>query len=799
VVAGVLGAPVAAAAAPAALAFDIPAQPLADALVAFGQQAGVSVGAHELALCAPRSRAVKGRYTPAAALARLIQGTRCGFETVDPRAFSVGPRRTPAPPRRAAPAAAAAPAPQAPAEMLLDLTVTTTRRPSLISRTPASVSIASGEDLVAGRVDSLQDLAPEFAGVTVTNLGPGRNKVFVRGLSDGAFTGRTQSTVGLYLDDVPITYNAPDPDLRLVDVQRVELMRGPQGSLYGEGSMGGIVRIVTNKPDLEASTAGAAAGGALTDGGSASYAVDGVVNAPLIPGRLGLRIVGYSEQIGGYVDDVLLNLPRANRTRRAGGRVAVTGVLSPEWRVTAGVTGQSLRSSDSQYAQGGLPPFQRANAVQEPHDNDFAQGYVTVDGEGGWGQFKLSSAYLSHAFDSRYDATPTLPIFGSAAGHGGYTERTRVDLAVTEATLASPAGGRFEWLLGAFGSVTRQDLRLDLSEFMPQGARPIYGEDRHDRLGEAAIYGEASYALTPSLTVTAGLRAFYAWLRTTSVRVQGPVHAGFQGQLDSSDLSPKLVLSWQASPRLLAYVQAAQGYRVGGFNTSGRLNQPFSASISGRQPDRQFRPDELWSFEVGAKASLAAERLQLRTALFYADWASIQSDQFLVSGLPYTANVGRGVNTGLELEAGYRATPALTLRLNFLANGPQLTRRDPTYPARRNASLPAVPGFSGAFTVDYRRPIGAGLTAILHGRVGYVGRSILTFQEQAASAMGSYFTGRLSGGIETRRWRLTAFVDNPANGEGDTFAFGDPFTQGRVRQFTPMRPRTVGVTLAIGM
>jgi hypothetical protein len=157
------------------------------------------------------------------------------------------------------------------------------------------------------------------------------------------------------------------------------------------------------------------------------------------------------------------------------------------------------------------------------------------------------------------------------------------------------------------------------------------------------------------------------------------------------------------------------------------------------------------------------------------------------------------VNTGLEVETGYRATQALTLRLNFLANGPQLTRRDPTYPARRNASLPAVPGFSGAFTVDYRRPIGGGLTAILHGRVGYVGRSILTFEEQAASAMGSYVTGRLSGGIETRRWRLTAFVDNPADGEGDTFAFGDPFTMGRVRQFTPLRPRTVGVTLAMGM
>ena len=794
--------PAAGSAAEPTAAFSIPAQPLPDALVEFGLQAGVSIGVHDVGRCGATARAVIGRYAPARALARLLEGTRCGFEVVDARAFSVGPeralaataaKRAPPPP----PEAEATPGPAS--EVLLDLTVTTTRRPSLISRTPASVSIASAESLIAGRIESLQDLAPEFAGVTVTNLGPGRDKVFVRGLSDGAFTGRTQSTVGLYLDDVPVTYNAPDPDLRLVDVERVELMRGPQGSLYGEGSMGGIVRIVTRKPDLGAAAEGAAVGGAVTDRGDPSYSVDAMLNAPLVRDRLGLRAVAYSEQIGGYIDDAALGVPRANRTRRTGGRFALTGAVSPEWRATFGATAQSLNSADSQYAQGGMGPLQRANAVTEPHDNDFAQFYGTLEGEGDWGRFKLSSAYLVHAFDTRYDASAALPIFGSRGPVGAYNENNHVGLSVTEATFTSPAGARFQWLGGVFVSVTRESLQLNLSDVLPAGPAPVYVEDRRDRIGEAAIYGEASYALTDRLTATAGLRAFYAWLRTTSVREQDAVQRLFAGRMDSSDVSPKLVLSWQGSPRVLAYLQAAQGYRVGGFNTSGRLPQAFNAALTGHQPDRQFRPDKLWSFEAGVKASLAGQRLQLRTAAFYADWRDIQSDQFLPSGLPYTANVGRGVNTGLEAEAALRASPSLTLRANFLVNGPQLTRRDPTYPARRNASLPAVPGVSGALTADYRRPVGSGLSAVLHGRVGYVGRSILTFEEQASSAMGAYFTGRLSGGVETERWRLTAFVDNPANGEGDTFAFGDPFTQGRTRQFTPLRPRTVGLTLAVGM
>jgi outer membrane receptor protein involved in Fe transport len=202
---------------------------------------------------------------------------------------------------------------------------------------------------------------------------------------------------------------------------------------------------------------------------------------------------------------------------------------------------------------------------------------------------------------------------------------------------------------------------------------------------------------------------------------------------------------------------------------------------------------------MGAKAALADQRLQLRASVFHTDWRDVQSDQFLPSGLPYTANVGRAVNTGFEGEAAFRVDRALTLRLSFLANAPQLRQRDPTYPARPNASLPAVPRHSLSVIGDWRRDVAPGLTAVLYGRVAYVGASVLTFQEQEASQMGNYVTARLAAGFETSRWRVTAFVENPANAEGDTFAFGDPFTQGRVGQSTPLRPRTVGVTLATGL
>jgi outer membrane receptor protein involved in Fe transport len=792
-----LCAPCVASAAPSPqVVFDIPSQPLGEALVRFGLQAGVSVGAGDLSRCGPVSRRLNGRFTPAAGLARLLAGTGCMARAVDARAFSVQPRPEVA--QTAGPASApATPAP--PTEVVLDLTVTATRRPSLVSRTPASVSVVSGADLTSARIESLSDLAPEFAGVTVTNLGPGRNKVLVRGLSDGAFTGRTQSTVGLYLDDTPITYNAPDPDLRLVDVEQVELMRGPQGPLYGLGSMGGIVRVVTHKPELSRFSAGAAVGAAVTRTGDPSYALDAMLNVPVAQDRLAVRGVGYVETAGGYVDNVGLGLKNVNGTARQGGRLAVTAALSPDWQLALGGVRQSMHSNDAQYIQGGVGGLRRSTKVREPNGSDFSQLYASVEGALPWARLRVTAALSDHFYGTRSDASNGLAVFVARTDVGAFDQDYRIQLAMAEAVLTSSTGGRLQWLAGVFASRTREAMYLDISEFGSAGPRQLFGEERHDRLGEVAVYGEASYAIDRRWTLTAGLRGFHAWLDTDSIRHQQAIPLTFAGSLDSAKLSPKAVLSWQASPTKLFYAQAAQGYRTGGFNTTGRIAQQFNASRTGNQPNRQYRPDTVWSFEAGSKMSFEDRRWELRLAAFYTDWRDVQSDQFLNSGLPYTANVGRAVNTGFEGEVAYRLGSSLTLRANALIAGPQLTERDRTYPARPNASLPAVPRYSAAVSGEWRPELRPGLTGVFYGRLGYVGASILTYQEQAASQMGNYVTARLAAGVETRRWRLTAYVDNPADAEGDTFAFGDPFTQGRVRQSTPLRPRTFGLTLAAGL
>jgi outer membrane receptor protein involved in Fe transport len=181
----------------------------------------------------------------------------------------------------------------------------------------------------------------------VTNFGPGRDKILLRGLSDGVFTGRTQSTVSLYLDDVPLTYNAPDPDLRLIDVDAVEVLRGPQGVLYGAGSIGGVVHIITHKPDLDTYSGSLSLTGILTKSGVPSTILKGMANMPLLPGRLGLRVVAYRETDGGYINDPVLHRTDVNQTSRTGARALVLLQLSRDWKATLGGVYQSINSAET--------------------------------------------------------------------------------------------------------------------------------------------------------------------------------------------------------------------------------------------------------------------------------------------------------------------------------------------------------------------------------------------------------------------------------------------------------------------
>jgi iron complex outermembrane receptor protein len=764
--------------------FHLPAEPLESALVRFAVQGGVSVGGLPAPGCSGVSHAVSGSMTPARALAVLLP-TGCRFEPLDSRSFRITGRPAPAeatPLRRLETESYVAP-------RLAELVVSAEKRPEFLTRSASAVSVLSAGDILALGGKSFDEVAAQVVGVAVTNLGSGRNKIFVRGLSDGAFTGKTQSTVGLYLDDVPITYNAPDPDLQLADIDRVEVLRGPQGTLYGSGSIGGIVRMVTAKPDVTDAYGSVSVEGMLTQHGDPSSGVEAMANLPLADGRAAVRGVVYGDARGGYIDNPELGLRDVNSSRRSGGRLAALVDLPDGWRLEGGVAHQSIDTADSQYTQGSDGPLARDAAVREPHENDFSEIGLTALHAGAGADLKISTAFIDHKLATRYDATGAFRAAGGSRTGGAFDENTRINLWTTEALLSSNGAGPLRWLTGAFVSYTDEVDAAQLAGVNPpEPARSIYR--RHDLLSEAAVYGEVAYDLTARLTATAGARWFATRVQTHADAFDlAPVPlAPVRARLTDQGLAPKLRLSFAVTPDVVVYAQVQEGYRAGGFNI------PAPAGGTVETVAARFRPDHLWSYELGAALPLFDQAVILRGALFHADWRDLQTDQRLASGLPMTVNIGNGSNTGVEGEAVWRPNAKLQVRANVLLEDPQINRAFDVFPARRDIGLPGVPYAMGAADVRYRWRIGR-LDAETSAQVAYVGRSYLTFDGGTGNGMGGYASGRVAAALGAAAWRATAYVDNVADQVGNTFAYGNPFSRGRATQATPLRPRTFGLGL----
>lgn len=764
---------------------DIRKATVSETLIELGVRLGVSVGGVEA--CKGPGAPLVGSFTLREALDRAVAGRGCAYTLVDAHTIRFSPLK-PAPPAQVA-VRPVAPTTIEPVAPLAPLIVTAGKRPARLGSLPGGVSVIGSPQLQDTGVGETGSVSRQTAGFITTNLGAARNKILLRGLSDGTFTGRTQSTVGTYLDDLPVNYNAPDPDLRLIDVDRVEVLRGPQGALYGGGSLSGIYRIVTRAPELGAYTASAGATFADTESGSNSYRFEGVVNVPT-SAQSALRATIYHDVDGGYLDDLNLRLSNVDKTTRRGGRVAWR-VERGQWEVRLGVAGQSVSSKDTQYVTLAPGGPRRANQVRETHRNRLGQTSLKISGSGDWGRFESVTGYVAHKFASRYDATLALTEFSEQAVELGlYDEASRVRMAIEDALYTGPESGRLRWMVGVFATRSIEEGDADLRARSGNVTRNVYNEDRKDLLNEYAVYGEASYDLGGGWKVALGGRRFESTVHTRSyVLAPSP---GVSRDLDRSasfgGFSPKVSLQRDLSGGGMIYALTSEGYRAGGFNSGGL--------VTPSETRRVFKPDHLRNYELGATLTPFKGRLNLRTALFYVDWRDIQTDQYFASGLSYTANIGDGRNRGVEIEAAWRATSRLTLSGNALFNEPKLNRIAPGFGIAATASLPGVPDVSFGSLVTYQRPLTGAASLMLTAETGYIGRSRLTFDPRYSPSMGGYYTGKLSAQVMTDRWRAALFVSNPWNSSSDTFAYGNPFSFGQVRQVTPQRPRTWSLALS---
>lgn len=778
---------------------NAPAGRAGDAAEAIARQTGSSIVIAERDLADRRVSAIRGRYSPSQAVERLARAVGARAVPAGPNSWrlvaAARPRTTGRPRAAVAPARPPLRSP-ASAEPAGEIVVIASKSDTPLTQYPGQVEMLDGEVLALGGAGGTEKIMQRVPTVASTYLGSGRNKLFIRGIADSSFTGPTQSTVGQYLGDLRLSYNAPDPDLRLVDLERVEILEGPQGTLYGAGSLGGIIRLVPNDPVMGLVSGSAQAGGSATQHGAMGGDLSGAVNLPLLGETAALRLAVNAETQGGYIDKPLLGRTNVNRTDIYGGRATARIAVSPDWTVDLTGLAQWTRGHDSQYADRDGPPLSRAAPVTEGFEADYAHGQVVVTGRLGTVRFRSSTGIAGQELQERYDAT--LP----AGAPRLFVQRNDTDMIANETRLWRPLGDRIGWLVGT--SYTHNRTRLTRTLGTPEAQGPVTGVT--NVVDEITAYGEASFRLAEGLVATGGGRLTRTRLSGKGENVEQPVALAFADVTASRHevvFLPSASLSATVFPESTLYLRYQEGFRPGGLAIAGNF-------VS------RFRNDRIATFELGARHGRAQRGpFDLAVSLAHTRWRDIQADFIDSAGFPSTANIGDGriwtvtltggamVAPGLRVDGGFtwndgridEPAPFLLQRLADVVSIPGFSGRIEQLPIElreRITQIPNIARFAGRLGFDYSQPIGRDLDLTAAGWANYIGRSHLGVGPELGEPQGNYLDTGLAIRVGRPGIGVTLSLSNLANEEGNRFALGTPFAVGR-SQITPMRPRTIRI------
>jgi outer membrane receptor protein involved in Fe transport len=755
-------------------AFAVAAGPLDIVLRSVADQAECDISYSKPAVHGLSSRGVQGIMSPRKALAYVLAGSGLKVREAGPGRYIIEMGPTPA--------AGSRPPGTAPTEtetLAAEIVVTGSKRAVAEARFPGAVRIIPTglSDPFSPGIHTSSELEARTPLLQSTAFGPGRDKLFVRGVADSSFAGPTQATVGHYFGDTRLLYSGSDPALRLVDTQQVEILEGPQGTLYGAGAIGGIVRIVPTAPDLDRSGYQLEASVAMSEQGRPGFDMDAALNLPIVSGQAAVRLVGYHALEGGYIANPTLGMRSINSSRIDGGRAAVRAILDSNWTIDVGALGQTIATADPQYAQRGFGPRSLAAALRQPYRDTIKLGSISL-------RFDDSSAPkilfnvggVRRSTQLRLDASRP-----SIARPIAYDEHTSSNLIDGEVRVWQRYPSGADWLVGLSAVKNHTAAQRQLGP--PDAQRDISGVD--NRSLDLALFGEGTIVLGHGLTSSVGGRLTHARIdgqplaaQLQSAYIRGEAHTRF-------DLTTSLAK--QLTPGLFLYGRYAQGFRSGGLAVAAGLGRV-----------AVYRPDSLTVSEAGIRADrLLGGKLSGTIGVSHARWQNIQADLVSRTGFPFTANIGDGRISALEASVAYRPIARLELAGEALFARSRLIHPEPGYERENGNDLPDTPriGYSSSLSwfppVDETKRLRATI-AIQHEGHSRFGAGPLFGIDQ-----GGYTTADVSATLSRGRFRFGLALENIANAQGDRFAVGNPFQMPVSQQYTPLRPRTFRMTITV--
>ncbi|MBL8771704.1 MAG: TonB-dependent receptor [Phenylobacterium sp.] len=663
-----------------------------------------------------------------------------------------------------------------------ELVVTARKRDEALIDVPFSVAAQTEQVMRDRGVTNVEELSRTVASFTVQNLGPGQSQVAIRGISAGQIV-RDQpgvkEQVGVYLDESVISLSLFTPDLDLFDLNRVEVLRGPQGTLYGSGSLSGTVRYITNQPTTDRFEGVIEGTVSKVEHGDVGYNLKGTINAP-INEMMALRVTAYTEQFPGFIDALQPGggVERdVNDGVRRGVRAALLIKPSENLTITPRVLYQDIdvdgfnrvdiynilanefTTTRPRARLGGLKQFTQ---LKEKFEDEFFLADLNVQMDFGGLRLTSISTFTDRDVLVLRDATAlTGSITGGSIGlpQAVYTidaplyDTTDVQSFTQEVRLASTGEGPLQWVVGAFYSdIDRnyaQDLRVvgfsaatgipTASDRAPTDS--LYFSTVPYKQKQIAAFGEATFSVTERLDVTAGLR--YADYEESRELTFDGIFADktieVPGKTKADSWAPRLIVAYEATDDVTLNAQVSKGFRLGGINDP--LNRPlctpadFATFNALSQPS--FKNETVWNYEAGMKARFGGGAGSLTLAGFYADIDNLQATIDAGScSSRIIANVPSAKSVGFDAEFAYRLTENFDVAATASYNDAELTSSlldsagQPIQGLRDGNRLPTVPKFQASLSVGYERPLASGAEVFSNLTVQHVGKRYTQVSDQ---------------------------------------------------------------------
>ena len=654
-----------------------------------------------------------------------------------------------------------------------EVVVTAQRREEKLQKVPISIAVLGGVELDQTTAEGITEMLNRVSGVSaqVSYIGGG-TQVSIRGVAASSPILHGSSPVAYYLDSVPfgLIKTPIAPDANAYDMQRVEVLRGPQGTLYGASALNGVVRVLTNDADLDDFMFKARTSISTTEGGGENYRGDMAVNVPLIEDKLAVRaVVGY-EDLGGWIDRP--TQADANDAELRNVRLKVNGRPSDDLSV-----GLSAWVSRNDYGAPPLANDEGANGTlaPEPMATDYEVYGLKIGYD--FAGFSLSSmtGYLEY---NNEGVLNLVPLFGVNAP---FVNKYWSDVVSQEIVLNSTSAGSWRWSVGGIYRDAEDRTFQSMEGFFPAPS------DFDDTSESFAVYGELTRIFGGgAFELTAGLRYFEdkVGLKENVQHTGVPTDPLARSSSTFDAVTPRVVLTWHSSEQLTTYVSYGEGFR------SGFEQQPLASQVP------PCNEDTLQNYEIGAKGTAWDGRLTFDTAVYYIDWQDVQNDfSVLVSGVavPAIANSGSASGPGIDFGLTVEPVDGLQFGINLGWNDLTWDNRVPFGTDtlfEKGERLNLSPEYIAGASVDYAFPLGS-LEARFSASANYSSEQVFrtTFGRGTSDEI---LIARTSFGIEsTNNWTATLYIDNVNNEDG--ILVGTPF--GVPDWQTRTRPRTMGLQL----